>query len=389
MATPCSGDDDRACGLQNGGDDSGKRDYGNEDGSIMVPLTGSEFSSVYDNDGMGKALDGFAGQCEEAIGIVESFSLEGLDDVKNIVVCGMGGSAMAGDIAGRFARIPVYISRNYTVPPFLGKRSLLVAISYSGNTAESLSAFDRGIDKCGVALCISSGGELARRAEDRGVALVKIPSGYQPRAAMGYLALPLIALLSRVGVLREGIGFDGLYDELEKVRVRCGISAPAERNEAKSIAGAMARRIPLIYGTSGNTDLVAMRWKTQVNENAKQAAFWNVFPELNHNEIVSLTKPHMVKNTVTVMLTNSHDLPENLDRMSIMKNLLAERDIPVIEACAGEANELSEVLAQIYLGDYVSYYLALLNEVDPSPVALIEGFKRELARKTDERRGAH
>ena len=220
--------------------------------------------------------------------------------------------------------------------------------------------------------------EIARTREIR---LLKIPSGYQPRAAMGYLALPLLIALSRIGLLKEIGSCEDLLGGLGKIRTRCTYTVPTDENPAKQLARTLSGRIPLIYGTVNNTDLIAMRWKTQINENAKQPAFWNVFPELNHNEILALVKADLFADQFILLLKNDYDRPENRTRMEIMMALFERDKVPFTEVKAEGESELAQVLSQIYLGDYVSYYLALLNKVDPTPVVLIEEFKQALAKR--------
>ncbi len=326
-------------------------------------------------------LDRFVDQCKEAIETGERFDFPVIEGIDQIIVCGMGGSAMAGEIARRFARVPLVVNRSYTLPPFADEHTLLITISYSGNTAETLSALDQSMGRCTSILCISSGGRMEEIARTRGIRFLKIPSGYQPRAAMGYLALPLLVLLSRIGVLDKNTSWEALLQEIDRIRAQCTASVPAENNQAKELAYALRERVPLIYGTVDNTDLVAMRWKTQFNENAKQPAFWNVFPELNHNEILTLVRADLLANQYVLLLQNDYDRPENRTRMEIMMTLFEKNKVPFTEVKAEGESELAQVLSQIYLGDYVSYYLALLNKVDPTPVVLIEEFKQALAER--------
>jgi len=347
----------------------------------MRELDDKAFLTKYDSEGMIFVLDRFVGQCKEAIETGERFDFPVIEGIDQIIVCGMGGSAMAGEIARRFARVPLVVNRSYTLPPFAGEHTLLITISYSGDTAETLSALDQGIGRCTSILCISSGGRMEEIARTRGIRFLKIPSGYQPRAAMGYLALPLLVTLSRVGLLEDIGPWETLLQELDRVRARCTATVPIEENPAKQLARILSGRIPLIYGTVDNTDLVAMRWKTQFNENAKQPAFWNVFPELNHNEILTLVRADLLANQYVLLLQNDYDRPENRTRMEIMMTLFERDKVPFTEVKAEGESELAQVLSQIYLGDYVSYYLALLNKVDPTPVVLIEEFKQALAKR--------
>lgn len=349
--------------------------------SSMRELDDRAFLTKYDSEGMIFVLDRFVDQCKEAIETGERFDFPGIDSIDQVIVCGMGGSAMAGEIAKRFAQIPLFVNRSYDLPVFIDRHTLLVAISYSGNTAETLSSLDQGIGRYASILCISSGGKMGEISKAQGIPLLKIPSGYQPRAAMGHLALPLLVTLSRVGLLEDIGPWVTLLQELDRVRARCTATVPIEENPAKRLAHTLSGRIPLIYGTVDNTDLVAMRWKTQINENAKQPAFWNVFPELNHNEILALVGADLLANQYVLLLQNGYDLPENCNRVEIMMALFEKNKVPFTEVKAEGESELAQVLSQIYLGDYVSYYLALLNEVDPTPVVLIEEFKQALAKR--------
>ncbi len=339
------------------------------------------FDPRRDQAGMIQVLDRFPAQCAEAIAQGKGFTLRETGQIDKTIVCGMGGSAMAGDIARRFAKTLIYVNRSYTLPAFVDDQTLLVAISYSGNTAETLSSLGEGIDRGMPILCISSGGKMSQIAQKEGLSFLQIPSGYQPRAAMGYLALPLLAILSRLDLVSRVDGWDSMIDVFEQVRRQSSADIATERNPAKELARSLHGRIPVIYGTVSNTDLVAMRWKTQINENAKQPAYWNSFPELNHNEILALVRSDLLRNPFIIVLRNSYDHPENSTRMKIMRDLFTERDIPYTEITAMGETELEQVMSQMYFGDYVSYYLALANGLDPSPVELIERFKVQLSQR--------
>ena len=335
-----------------------------------------------DSLGMLGTLDMFPAQCSDAIRLGDEFEWKPAIDVARIVVCGMGGSAMAGEIVSRFSRVPSEVVRGYKLPSYTDDRTLVIAISYSGNTAETLSCLEQGINSGVPTLIISSGGRIEEFSKDKELAGLKIPSGYQPRAATGYLALPLLVILSRVGLLVEIGSWENVLLELGRVTEQCAFSTPTVENPAKRLAHTLNGCIPLIYGTAGNTDLVAMRWKTQINENAKQPAFWNAFPELNHNEIVALTRSDLLSNQHILLLKNDFDLPENRLRMEVMKPLFEKNGGLYTEVSTDGEGLLAQIFSQIHFGDYVSTYLAFLNEVDPTPVALIEEFKTALAQRT-------
>jgi len=328
-------------------------------------------------------LDRFTDQCVSAIEQGKTFERVPKQRIDKIVVCGMGGSAVAGDLVKRFSRVPFFTNRGYLLPVFTNRSTLLVALSYSGNTAETLSALTRGIEAGASILVIASGGKLEQICNAQDLPFLKIPAGYQPRSAVGHLTLPLLAILSRIGLVREIGPWEALLAGLAQVKARCSLNTPSDENPAKRLAETLAGHIPVVYGTVDNTDVVAMRFKTQFNENAKQPAFWNAFPELNHNELVSLVRADLFANQHVLLLENAYDLPENRARIEITSSLLEKSEIPFTKLVAEGKSELAQVFSQIYFGDYLSYYLAILNGVDPTPVEPIENFKRALAKRVD------
>ena len=327
---------------------------------------------------MRDVLEAFPEQCDAAVQLGGRFELPAMGDVDRVVICGMGGSAMAGEIARRFSHVPLFVNRGYHLPSFVDRNTLVIAVSYSGNTDETVAALEEGLDQDLPLACLSSGGRIEALAERHSLPFLSIPAGYQPRMAMGYLALPLLILLDRLNLMRTIGPWKAVFAQLESVRARCGWRVDTGENPAKDLARKLHNKVPLIYGVEGNTDLVAMRWKAQINENAKQAAFWNVFPELNHNEILSFTTDEFLSGFFLVLLRNTWDSKENIARMRLMEGIFEQRSIPCAEVYAEGDTELAQILSQVYFGDYVSFYLALLNRVDPTPVALIEQFKKDL-----------
>ena len=353
----------------------------------MNQLDNQKELKALDSFGMLQTLDMFPSQCRDAVRLGDEFQWKPAVDFDRIVVCGMGGSAMAGEIVRRFSRLPSEVVRGYQLPGYVNDRTLLIGVSYSGNTVETLACLEQGIAASAPALIISSGGRIVEIGRAEGIPSLKIPSGYQPRAAIAFLAFPLLAALSQRGLLMEIGSWESVFHELDRLKEQCTSTVSSAGNPAKQLAHALNECIPLVYGTAGNTDLVAMRWKTQINENSKQAAFWNAFPELNHNEVVALTKADLLSNQHVLLLSNDYDLPENRLRMEVMKPLFEKNGISFTEVLADGEGALAQVFSQIFLGDYVSTYLAFLNEVDPTPVALIEEFKAALAQQTAQLEG--
>lgn len=332
-----------------------------------------------DPQGMVEDLDTFPKQCEEAISIGRDKELPfGLNGYDRVVVTGMGGSAIVGDILSRLIDVPVVTNRGYYLPDSVESGDLLIAVSYSGNTEETLSALKDGLRRGMDSIGLSTDGKLEGFCRERSVPLIKIPTGHQPRASTGYMLFPLLTLFSEAG-LAGTLDLDKLLDEIGQLRDKWHSEVETEDNPAKKLAREFKGKVPIIYGTKGNTEVVAYRWKTQINENAKQPAYWNVFPELNHNETVGYELgSELMENGKAITLKNGFELERNELRMEIMEDLFEDENIDYSLVRAPDGDKFTKVIGQIYFGDYFSVYLALLNDVDPSPVDLIESFKARL-----------
>jgi len=306
---------------------------------------------------------------------------------QNIVVTGMGGSAIGGDILRTYAMekasIPIIVNRDYTMPAFVGKSTLVLAVSYSGNTEETLSAYEQSREKGARIIVISSGGKLTEMAHRDGFAVVPVPGGLSPRAATGYLFAPLALILEQLGILA---GVQAELKEtahvLEELRADIEPGIESAANAAKRIASEMKGRIPLIWGSSAHTDIAALRWKDQINENAKTMAFYNAFPELNHNEIVGFKMPaEMLSNILIVILRDPGNHPRVQQRIAITMPIIQDSVYNILEIEPRGQSFLSNFYSLIYVGDYVSYYLALEYGINPTPVETIDYLKAKLAKQ--------
>lgn len=345
----------------------------------MIDLDDMNAIKEYDKGNMLGALESFPKQCREALKIGEEFEVpEDFTNFDKIIATGMGGSGIVGDLLRRFLKFPTFVSRGYNVPQFVDEKTLLVAISYGGNTEETISSLENGLKRTEKVLCISSDGQLKARAEEEELPFIKIPSGFQPRAALGYLLLPILKVLSRTGRFQDGDELGGLIEALKESSEELGQGRPTKQNQAKQIARGLFGKIPLIYGVEGNTDVVARRWKTQFNENSKQHAFWNSIPEMDHNEIVGFEKAELMPNCKVILLRNDYDTDRNRSRLEIMGTILKRKGVETEEVWATGESELSQILSQIYLGDFVSFYLAILNKEDPTLIRLIKDIKELL-----------
>lgn len=325
-------------------------------------------------------------QFEYSMGL--SFDLGSISkrNYHNLIISGLGGSAIGGDIIRSYAAsrlgIPVVVNRDYDIPAFVNQDTLFVAASYSGNTEETLSSYRQARDRGASILCITSGGELASMAAADGFGLVKIPGGLMPRAATGYLFGALVLALENAGL------FSGVRAELEEtiallkvIREELKPELPAPGNRARAIAAGLKDSIPVIWGTAGISETVALRWKTQINENAKCPAYYNIFPELNHNELVGFEKPDAVlSKTTIIILQDEQDNERVKKRIEITSSVIRDRVKDIIAVKSRGSSFLARFFSQVYLGDYVSVYLAEEYGINPTPVAVIDYLKAELAK---------
>lgn len=307
-------------------------------------------------------------------------------DYQNIMVSGLGGSAIGGDILRTYAlsraRIPVIVNRDYEIPAFIGNNSLVLVTSYSGNTEETLSSYKQARKQGADIIAVTSGGKLADMADKDGFAVISIPGGLSPRAATGYLFTPLALILSHLGIIsgteqeiRESI------DVLQALRQEINPEVDINSNLARRIARELKGHLPLVWGSSGRTEVAALRWKTQINENAKCPVFSNMFPELNHNEIVGFEVPaEILARIAVIILRDSKDNERVQKRMEISKQIIDGRVGKVLEVESRGQGFLARFYSLVYIGDYVSYYLAEEYGINPTPVKVIDYLKNELAK---------
>lgn len=334
-----------------------------------------------DQFGMVAALgEQLVGAYRAGSGVIE----DGGGEVGGIAVTGMGGSAIGGDIVaaalGPYLASPMITVRGYRLPGWVSGRSLVFAVSYSGNTEETVAGLNEALERGCRVVCVSTGGDVGRIAAARELPLVEVPADLQPRAAMGYLSIPLAACLESMGLVADierDVGEAAAV--LRELARLYGPDNPAAGNPAKQLAVWLKDSIPVIYGCE-LTAVAANRWKCQINENAKALAYYNEFPELNHNEIVGWENPPPLLDSFRVIyLEDGQSHPQNLRRMEITAGLLKDYAGEVHAHQSRGDSRLARLFSSIYLGDFVSLYLAVLYGVDPSPVARIEDLKRRLA----------
>jgi len=331
----------------------------------------------------------FPEQMADALKIGQMWEVNGDDfaGIKNIVVIGMGGSAIAGDLARSLLAskllIPFKVCRHYVLPEYVDDETLVIASSYSGNTEETLAALDDAIARKAMVAAMSTGGLLKDVAELNAIPLAVLPTGFQPRAALGYSLVPLLVIFEKIGLIKNvSKEIKEIIDKLQIYREKYIEDNPTLQNPAKNIAEKIHGKIPIIYSGPTLTDVVGVRWKGQICENAKDLAFANQFAEFNHNELAGWSdaiRNHQER-LIVILLRDSADHPQIRKRMNIVKELIEKQSVDVIEVHSRGELPLERMLSLIQIGDFVSYYLAILNEVDPTPVHVIESLKNALKR---------
>ncbi|MBI5124316.1 MAG: bifunctional phosphoglucose/phosphomannose isomerase, partial [Candidatus Omnitrophica bacterium] len=341
----------------------------------------------YDASGMLELIESFPDQCQDAKRIGDEFELpEGFRaDYKNIVCAGLGGSAIGADLVRSYAaddaRIPIFVNRNYALPNFVNEDTLVIVSSYSGDTEEVLSAYRDARSRGSEIIAITSGGKIGRCAREDNVPCISIPASFPPRAALGYSFFPLLILLSKIGIVKNESAFiDETVKILKKLKnTKIGYRVRRGNNQAKRIAHEIYGKFPIIYGSSDHIDSVVTRWRGQLAENSKTLASSHLFPEMNHNEIVGWENPKSIlRNCAVVFLRDAADHPRISRRMDITKNILKKNRIKVIEVSSAGKELLARMFSLVYIGDYVSFYLAILNKRDPTPVERVVYLKKEL-----------
>ena len=317
-------------------------------------------------------------EIEEAL----EFDLPEFKGVKNIVFGGMGGSGISGDLVSAYfsdAKIPMKSVHDYDIPHYVDKDSLVVVTSYSGNTEEALSIFEKAISKGARVMAISSDGKLETAAKGKGIPFIKIPSGFPPRTALGWLFVP--SFLTVAAILGKDV--EDLKKQLRNVADFLRRLQP-EFEDLDSLAHDLANkfylRIPVVYSSSKFYPTV-YRWKTQINENAKAFAHVAELPEMDHNEITGLINPKELVELLWVVFIMDRDDHERVKiRVKETEDLIKDSVMgtTVIEP-EGETL-LERMFYVIYLGDYISYFLSLNYNVDPVSIPRIDELKRRLSK---------
>lgn len=322
----------------------------------------------------------------EAASTVAPEAFPDVGQFRNIVVCGMGGSGIAGDvISAAFddeVPFPIVVLKQYRVPAFVGPDTLLFALSYSGDTEETVSMASAAVDSGASLVAVAKGGALAQLAQRSGGLHVSCPDGFLPRAAIGTLVAPLAVALFRMGLAPGAhANLVRAQEQLAARRDRCEPSVGGTANPARELARKIGRTVPLIYGGGAIGGVAAYRWKCDVNENAKAPAFCHSYPELDHNEICGWGQGGDVTRQLVTLVELRHGFehPQLGRRFDFTREIIEETVHQVLCVEAEGEGRLAQLLDLMYVGDWVSCYLALANDVDPGPIDAIFALKRRLA----------
>ncbi|MCX6789102.1 MAG: bifunctional phosphoglucose/phosphomannose isomerase [Candidatus Gribaldobacteria bacterium] len=306
-----------------------------------------------------------------AVGIKAAENTKLAGPFANIIICGIGGSALPGSLIPEIGvkfDLPLFVHRDYGLPKIAGPKSLIICISFSGNTEETLSAYQEALEKKYQVIALCTGGKLKELAEQNNLPVAIVPNDcVQPRFGTGYLVAAVLKILSNCGIINEpSMALSAMAQALQ----------PQKYEEpGKALAQKLIDKIPIIYAANQYKSLARI-WKIKFNENSKVMAFWNFFPELNHNEMVGLT--NLKGNFHFIIIRDGNDHGRTKKRMDLFANLAKEKgaDVDFVEL-AGQT-KLEKVFNCLLLGDWTSYYLALAYGQNPVPVEIVEKFKKQL-----------
>ncbi len=341
-----------------------------------------------DAGGMLSLLTGLPSQLEDAWECGRGQRIISSASIDKVVVCGMGGSAIGADLLsawlGPRLTIPLLVSRDASAPSFVDRSTLAVVCSYSGNTGETLAAFERALASEATVVCVSSNGELERRARQANLPLVSIPSGFPPRAAVGFTTIATLRLLNRAGVAPDCRSEVAQTAAWLRARLpEYAPEAPLYGNPAKRLARQLRGKLVMVYGSQGRLEPVARRWAGQFCENSKQLSFSGAIPEMTHNEIVGWMGRLARRDDLgVVFLDDVDDLPSVQAQSRFTRELL-EGQVFSARVAAVEAPWSCRLWDLVLLGDFVSVYLAFLNGEDPTPVGAIDQLKQRMKSTQD------
>lgn len=326
---------------------------------------------------MKELISGFSNQLREAVKIAREATIS-IDSsaITHVVVSGMGGSGIGGKVASQLVEnsmaVPLLVVNGYSLPAYVGPNTLLIVSSYSGNTEETLSALQEGLQKGAQIICVTTGGKVLEIAKSEGLSHIIIPGGNPPRAALGLSLVQQLAILSKAGLTRD------LLDEVLSAADLLDREETDIVSKAQLFAKAMVGKMAVVYGDQ-KWESNIVRFRQQLNENSKTLASHQVFPELNHNEIVGWTIPP--KNLALVLIRDEDDYDRNQQRINISKDIIGSKPDSVHEIWAKGSTRVEKSMYLVHLLDWATFYLCLENDQDPMAIEAIDRLKDELSKQ--------
>ncbi len=346
---------------------------------MMIDL---EQIRAVDTQGMWDRICTFDEQWRDAVFETKEAELNlDISRIRDVVITGMGGAVISGDIIRAICQdighLPVHVNKSYTMPSFVGESTLVIGVSQSGNTEETLSAFETAGARGAQRVVISTGGKLTEIALEDNLSLVAIPKSKITRAALAFTFVALWRVFQHLDIFLQGD--KTLMDTADFLTRQIEVLSDLSDNEAVDLAEGLVHTMPVIYSNDSLMAPVALRWKTQLNENAKMLAFRGEIPEMNHNEIEGWERTaHLMGKLSVIILQDDSDHERVRRRMEVTANLVRPHAVSLRKVISNGDNALERVFYMIIYGDFLSFYMAILSEVDPMPIVKIEMLKRML-----------
>lgn len=319
-------------------------------------------------------IDGFGKQLHSAVEIAKQINFTPTRPLANVLISGLGGSGIGGNIASEIAqletKIPIQVSKTYFIPGYVNENSLVIISSYSGNTEETFHALELAHKAHAQIICITSGGKILDFARKNNYTIVQVPAGMPPRACLGYSLVQQLAILHKIGCLES--------DPLAKINDAANniiANKTTMMQQGRNIAAFLYNKLPILYATTYNEG-IAVRWRQQINENSKMLCWHHVVPEMNHNELVGWRAQD--ESLAVIFLRTNADYYRNNTRIEINKEEIKKYTPNVLDVYASGDDAIDQTINLIHLGDWVSFYLAQLNEMDPIEINVINHLKGEL-----------
>tara|TARA_A100001011_G_scaffold102316_2_gene107854 strand:+ start:50947 stop:51987 length:1041 start_codon:yes stop_codon:yes gene_type:complete len=340
-----------------------------------------------DTSNMLKEIESLPFQIEESLDIMNDykFKIKNFEKINNVVIVGMGGSGIGGDIVNSIISdktpIPFYVVRDYNLPSWVDENSLVICVSYSGNTEETISCFEEALHRKSYIVGITSGGILQEKLNRFNLDLISIPKNKPPRASIGYISILILLVLEKnnlIGNLSE----KNLLETSSKLKILTNTFNKMEnKNPTFFLAKQIFKTVPIIYGDFKYTSSIALRWRGQIEENSKMISFHNILPEMNHNEIVGYENNNNLFDKLSIIWLKDKNIhPRTSLRQKYSLQLLSENISNQFEVESHGESLIERIFYLIYWGDWLSFWLAICHGTDPTPVKRIEKLKKKLVR---------